>query len=129
MLEGHTLLRSVWTYIRKTTPDGNVYRHRPRFCADGSAHKYDLDCNEAYFPVVRWSTRYILFILGKTLDWPSRKADYVQVFPHAKLDDNTCIYIHLLRRIQVDDAQYRSDYVLELKEKRVCIQTSQLKLN
>ena len=34
--EGHSILRSVWSHRRKTTPDGNIYRHRSRLCADES---------------------------------------------------------------------------------------------
>lgn len=29
--EGHSILRSVWSHRRKTTPDGNIYRHRSLF--------------------------------------------------------------------------------------------------
>ena len=36
VIEGHSILRSVWTHKRKTTPDGNIYRDRSRLCADDS---------------------------------------------------------------------------------------------
>ena len=65
--EGHTILRSVWSHRRKTTPDGVIYCHRSRLCADGSTQKYGVDYNETYSPVVMWSTLITLFILGKTL--------------------------------------------------------------
>ena len=91
--EGHSILRSVWSHRRKTTPDGNIYRHRSRLCADGSTQKYGLDYNETYSPVVMWSTLRTLFILGKVLGWSSRKVDYVQAFPQAELDENEHIYI------------------------------------
>ena len=34
--EGYSLLRSVWSHHRKTTPDGVIYRHRLRPFADKS---------------------------------------------------------------------------------------------
>ena len=114
--EGHSILRSVWSHRRKTTPDGNIYRHRSRLCADGSTQKYGLDYNETYSPVVMWSTLRTLFILGKVLGWSSRKVDYVQAFPQAELDENEHIYMHLPRGLHVDDAKHRSDYVLKLKK-------------
>ena len=65
--EGHTILRSVWLYRRKTTPDDSIYRHRSRLCDGGSTHKYDIDYNETYSPVVMLSTIRTLFISGKVL--------------------------------------------------------------
>ena len=51
MWKGHTFLRSVWTHRRKTTYDGNIYRHRSSLC-DISTHTYDRDYNDTYNPVV-----------------------------------------------------------------------------
>ena len=50
--EGHFILRSVWSYRRKATPDGVIFRHRSRLCADESTQKFDIDYNESYSSVV-----------------------------------------------------------------------------
>ena len=34
-----TILRAVWSHRRKTRPDGQVYKHKSRVCADGSQQK------------------------------------------------------------------------------------------
>ena len=88
VIEGHSILRLVWIHSRKTTPAGNIYRHRLRLCADGSTQKYGLDYNETYSPVVIWSTLHTLFILGKVLGWSSRKVDFDQAFPQAELNED-----------------------------------------
>ena len=64
---GHSMLRSAWSHMRKTTPGGKIYRHRSRLCADGNTQKFGLDYNETYSPVVMWSILRTLSILGKTM--------------------------------------------------------------
>ena len=44
--EGHNILRAVWSHRRKTKPDGTIYRHRSRICADGSKQTYGMDYTE-----------------------------------------------------------------------------------
>ena len=78
---GHSILRSVWLHRYKTTPDGDMYCHILRLCADGGTQKFGLDYNENYSPVIMWSILRTLFILWKSLRSKSRKVDYIQVFP------------------------------------------------
>ena len=111
-----SILRAVWSHMRKTTPDGKVYRHRSRICADGSTQKHGIDYNETYSPVVMCSTLRTLFVLSKVLGWSSRKVDYVQAFPQAKLDDDEEMFMHIPRGFHVDSTKHRSDYVLKLKK-------------
>ena len=37
------ILRAVWSDRRKTTPSGEVYRHRSCLCVDGSQQQYGID--------------------------------------------------------------------------------------
>ena len=111
-----SILRAVWSHRRKTTPDGKVYRYRSRICADGSTQKYGIDYTDTYSPVVMWSTLRTLFVLSKVLGWSSRKVDYVQAFPQAKLDDDEEICMHIPRGFHVDSVKHRSEYVLKLKK-------------
>ena len=109
-----SILRAVWSHRRKTTPDGTIYRHRSRICADGSTQKEGIDYNETYSPVVMWSTLRTIFVLGKVLGWSSRKVDYVQAFPQAKLADDEEIIMHISREYHEDGAIDRSEYILSL---------------
>ena len=63
-----------------------------------------------------WSTLRTLFVLSKILGCSSRKVDYVQAFPQAKLADDEEIFMHIPRVFHVDGAKDRSDYVLKLKK-------------
>ena len=63
-----------------------------------------------------WSILRAIFVLSKVLGWSSRKVDYVQVFPQAKLDDNEEIVMHIPRCFHVDGTKNRSEYVLKLKK-------------
>ena len=59
----------------------------------------------------------MILILGKVSGCPSRKADYIQDFPQAELDESEYKYMQLPRGFHVDDTKYISSYVLNLKEK------------
>jgi len=104
-----SILRAVWSHKRKPTHDGTIYRHRSRICADGSTQKEGIDYNETYSPVVMWSTLRTILVLGKVLGWSSRKVDYVQAFPQAKLAEDEEIFMHIPRGYHVDGAIDRSE--------------------
>ena len=63
-----------------------------------------------------WSTLRTIFVLSKVLKWSSRKVDYVQAFPQAKLDDDEELFMHISRGFHVDGAKNRADYGLNLKK-------------
>ena len=110
------ILKDVWSYRRKTTPDGAVYRYRSRIYADGSIQKFGIDYTYTYSPVLMWSILRTLFVLSKVLCWSSRKVDYLQVFPQDKLADDEENFMHIPRGFHVDGAKDRSGYVLKLKK-------------
>ena len=58
-----------------------------------------------------WSTLRLLLIVGIINGWKSRKADYVQAFPQATLDDNEHIFMQLPAGYDVNGD--RSKYVLK----------------
>ena len=90
-----TILQAIWSHRRKTKPDGTVHCHRSRICVDGSMQKEGIDYQDTYSPVVKWSTIRTLFTLGKVLGWSSRKVDYVQAFPQAKLAEEDAVYMNI----------------------------------
>ena len=112
----NTILREVWSHSRKTTPSGEIYRHRSRICVDGSQQKEGIDYFETYSPVVQWSTIRMLFIIGIIKGWKSRKVDYVQAFPQATLDKDEHVYMHIPAGYHVEGEKDHSKYVLKLKK-------------
>ncbi len=90
---GKRVLPAIWSFRRKRTPDGTVYKHRARLCAHGGRQIEGIDYEETYAPVVSWTTVRFLFILSLMNNLESRQIDYVQAFPQADLQDE--VYMQL----------------------------------
>ena len=90
-----SVLRAVWSHRRKTTPAGEIYRHRSRLCVDGSQQKEGIDYTETYSPVVSWTTIRILLILSVLLNLSTKAVDYVQAFPQAELSEEDAVYMRI----------------------------------
>ena len=78
--------------------------------------KEGIDYQDTYSPVVKWSTIRTLFTLGKVLGWSSRKVDYVQAFPQAKLAEEDAVYMNIPAGYHVGDNTTGDKYVLKLKK-------------
>ena len=111
--KGQHILNAVWTFKRKTTPSGQVYRHRSRLCVDGSRQEEGKDYNNTYSPVVNWTTIRLLFILSLIFDLKSRQVDYVQAFPQADLKED--VYMRIPAGFYFKDSDGNEEYVLKLK--------------
>ena len=92
---GQRVLRAVWSHRRKTTPSGEIYKHRSRVCADGSRQQYGIDYTDTYAPVISWTTVRILLILAVLLNLKTRQVDYVQAFPQATLPKEDNIFMEI----------------------------------
>ena len=90
---GQNIIKAIWSFRRKRTPDGEVYRHRARLCCHGGMQKEGIDYNETYAPVISWSTVRLLLLLSQLHGMHTRQVDYVQAFPQADLDDD--VYMDL----------------------------------
>ena len=90
-----TILRAVWSHRRKTTPAGEIYRHRSRLCVDGSQQKEGIDYTETYSPVISWTTVRVLLILSVLLNLKTKAVDYVQAFPQATLAEEDSVYMQI----------------------------------
>lgn len=113
--EGQKVLRAVWSHRRKTTPDGVVYRHRSRICADGSQQTYGMDYTETYAPVVNWTTVRILLTLSIVFGFKSRQVDYVQAFPQAPLPDSERVFMEIPAGYKYEGSN-SDQYVIRLKK-------------
>jgi hypothetical protein len=109
----HRILRAVWSHRRKTTPSGEVYRHRSRLCLDGSQQQEGIDYTETYSPVVSWSTVRILMFLAKIYNLNIRQVDYVQAFPQATLPEGEDVFMEIPPGFDLGDKD-KSKYCLKL---------------
>lgn len=107
-----SILPAIWSFRRKMTPDGTVYRHRARLCVHGGRQKDGIDFFETYAPVVSWTTVRFLFILASLKGIESRQIDYVQSFPQSDLTEE--VFMQLPAGFKPpDDSQ---QYVLTLEK-------------
>lgn len=113
--EGQRVLRAVWSHRRKTTPTGQVYRHRSRICVDGSQQTYGVDYKETYAPVVSWTSVRVMMIMSIIFDMKSRQVDYVQAFPQATLGPDEHIFMEIPDGFEYEGSA-SSNYVLKLKK-------------
>ena len=107
------ILRGVWSHRRKTTPAGEVYRHRSRLCVDGSQQTHGIDYTETYSPVVSWVTVRILMIFAKIYGLHMRQVDYVQAFPQAYLPEGENVFMEIPEGFDMGDLN-KEEYCLQL---------------
>ena len=79
----------------KSTPSGEIYRHRSHLCVDSSQQQYRIASTNTYSPAVSsWTTVRILLILSVILNLKSRSVDYVQAFfPQASLPEDENVHM------------------------------------
>jgi hypothetical protein len=112
--KGHKILQAIWSFRRKRTPAGIVYRYRARLCAHGGQQTEGIDFFETYAPVVSWNTVRLVFTLTTLKGSVSRQIDYVQAFPQAPLEDE--VYMLLPKGCITADEGDASNDVLRLEE-------------
>ena len=110
---GRKVVKAIWSFRRKRTPSGVVYRRRARLCAHGGQQQEGVDFFETYAPVVAWSTVRLVFVLAILKGLKSRQIDYVQAFPQAPLDDE--VYMELPKGVMSENEGAR-DYILRLRK-------------
>lgn len=54
---------SKWVFTRKRNPDGSIEKYKFRLVAQGCSQKSNIDHQETYAPVVRFSTLRLLLSL------------------------------------------------------------------
>ena len=86
------IIPGTWTFKRKRTPDGAIYRHKARYCVRGDLQETQED---TYAPVVAFSTIRLFLAFTLSLNWVSISMDWTNAFTQAKLDDP--IWIHVPR--------------------------------
>jgi len=110
-----TILDAVWSHRRKQKPDGTVYRHRSRICANGKQQVKGHDFQETFSPVVSWTTVRLLLILSNLLGLKTRQVDYVQAFPQAELEED--VYMKIPNGFYYEDPNNSNKkYCLKLKK-------------
>ncbi len=81
------LLSSIWSYRRKSLPNGVLLKYKSRICVNGKEQSFGRDYWETYAPVALWAMICMMLILSSLLNLKTCQVDYSQAFPQASLDD------------------------------------------
>ena len=76
------IIPGTWTFKRKRTPDGTIFRHKARYCLRGDLMEKTED---TFAPVVAFATVRLFTVLVLTLGWESTTIDYTNAFTQAPL--------------------------------------------
>ena len=85
------VLPGTWTFKRKRTPDGIVYRYKARYCVRGDLQ--DVSEEPTYAPVVAFATVRLYLVLTMTLGWVSASMDWANAFAQAPLSNPLWIHV------------------------------------
>ena len=110
---GKRVVKAIWSFRRKRTPSGSVYRRRARLCAHGGQQQEGIDFFETFAPVVSWNTVRLVFTLAMLKGLVSRQIDYVQAFPQAPLEDE--VYMELPKGC-MSESEGAGQFVLRLRK-------------
>ena len=86
------ILPGTWVFKRKRTPDGEILKHKARYCVRGDLQETE---QENYSPVVHWSSIRIVLTISLILGWELACIDFNNAFVQATLDEP--VWIHLPR--------------------------------
>ena len=76
----HNLVNAVWSFKRKSAPDGTILKHKARLCANGGMQIEGEHFWETYSPVVQMTTVRLLLTFSLLLTLKSRSVDFTLAF-------------------------------------------------
>lgn len=110
--KGHSVLPSVWSFVRKVCKStGRILKYKARLTVGGHKQIKGVNYWETYSPVVQWSTIRLFLALTLLHGWHSRQLDFVLAYPQA---DTECdIFMALPQRFNLK-GKNNKDYCLQL---------------
>jgi hypothetical protein len=107
-------IMSIWSFKRKSLPDGTLNKHKARLCAHGGMQQWGVNYWETYAPVVNWISVRFLLIISEIIGLETKTLNFVLAFPQADLD--TPVFMEIPIGIAVDGIDQNRNYVLRLRK-------------
>ena len=89
------IVGSKWVFKVKRKANGEVDRYKARLVAQGYCQTYEIDYEEVFSPVARYSSIRTLITLANAHDLEIQQMDMTTVFLNRSLEHDIYIYIYI----------------------------------
>ena len=79
--QGKKVVGSRWIYKVKHVADGSMDKYKACFVANGFSKKEDIDYEETFAPVARYSSIQTIISLAAEMGWRIHRMDVKTAFP------------------------------------------------
>ena len=97
----------------KRFPHGGLRKLKAWFCVRGDKHEAGVDYFKTYFPVVSWTTIWMMLALSTVLGLKTKQVDFSNAFAQAELHEDEDVYVQLPQDF---DSTLEGDFVLRLNK-------------
>ncbi|XP_071678600.1 uncharacterized protein [Lolium perenne] len=84
---GKNVIDCRWIYKVKRNADGSIDRYKTRMVAKGFKHRYGIDYEDTFSPVVKIATVHLVLAIAVSRGWSLRQLDVKNVFLHGVLEE------------------------------------------
>ena len=103
----------MWTFDVKVDTDGDVTQHKARVVARGDIQRHTGGYGETFAPVLKSTTRNMLFAVGAHFDWEIRQADFKGAYLNGVL--TTPVFVEQPTGFD-DPATPRTTHIMQLNK-------------
>jgi hypothetical protein len=89
--ERKSVVTSKWIYKIKHTTDGSIEKHKASFVARGFSQVEEIDYEETFAPVARYTSIQMIIALATSMGWKLHQMDVKTTFLNGEIGEE--IYI------------------------------------
>jgi histone deacetylase 1/2 len=86
--KGQNLINCKWVWKIKRKADGAIDRYKGRLVAKGYKQRYDIDYEDTFSPMVKFSTIRLILSIVVSRGWAIRQLDVQNAFLHGVLEED-----------------------------------------
>jgi hypothetical protein len=89
--EGKFVVNSKWIYKIKYATDGSVEKYKARFVARGFSQVEEIDYEETFAPVARYTSIHTIITLATSMGWKLHQMDVKTAFLNGEIEEGVYI--------------------------------------